>query len=515
MAFPSIAFGYFFLVVFTLAWALRRRRAARNARAAGRQLRVLRQLAPAAGRLAAGAVAARLGPGPGACPGRVRRARPGRCWRWAWLANVGLLAALKLYDFFRESVARVAGWLGLERTCRCWSCWPRWACPSTCSRASATWSTPTGPGRPQPQPPAALLDFLLFMAFFPKLLAGPICRAHELLPQMARPAPATPARAGTGAGAGAVGADQEAGAGRLPVDPHGGRRVPDARAARLAGAGGGAVRLLAPRSTSTSAATPIWPAGLALLLGFELPENFRQPYAAPNIGEFWRRWHMTFSRFLRDYVYFPLGGSRRVAGAHRAEPDGDHAGVRAVARGHLGLRHLGAAARHWRWWRTSCGGTGGDARDPARRDPAPSRRRLGWPPPLVLGGHRRCSARWCGCFSGPRTWPSALAYLGALARPEPGHRRASTPAVVAMTALCFVRQPPGSRPFDGAGGRRCSGCPARRCRSVLGGGRHRAAGAADARDDPLHLFRVLRWELTLNLHSPGVGGAWTGWWPRC
>ena len=53
--------------------------------------------------------------------------------------------------------------------------------------------------------------------------------------------------------------------------------------------------------------------GLALLLGFELPENFRQPYAAPNVGEFWRRWHMTFSRFLRDYVYYPLGGSRRAA----------------------------------------------------------------------------------------------------------------------------------------------------------------------------------------------------------
>ena len=69
--------------------------------------------------------------------------------------------------------------------------------------------------------------------------------------------------------------------------------------------------LHAPRSTSTSAATPIWPAGLALLLGFELPENFRHPYAAPNVGEFWRRWHMTFSRFLRDYVYYPLGGSRR------------------------------------------------------------------------------------------------------------------------------------------------------------------------------------------------------------
>jgi alginate O-acetyltransferase complex protein AlgI len=50
--------------------------------------------------------------------------------------------------------------------------------------------------------------------------------------------------------------------------------------------------------------------GLALLFGVKLPENFAQPYAATSIREFWRRWHMTLSRFLRDYLYIPLGGSR-------------------------------------------------------------------------------------------------------------------------------------------------------------------------------------------------------------
>jgi D-alanyl-lipoteichoic acid acyltransferase DltB (MBOAT superfamily) len=51
--------------------------------------------------------------------------------------------------------------------------------------------------------------------------------------------------------------------------------------------------------------------GLGLLFGFRWPENFRQPYLAASVQEFWRRWHMTLSRFLRDYLYIPLGGSRR------------------------------------------------------------------------------------------------------------------------------------------------------------------------------------------------------------
>ena len=51
--------------------------------------------------------------------------------------------------------------------------------------------------------------------------------------------------------------------------------------------------------------------GLSLLFGVRLPYNFNSPYQAWNITEFWRRWHMTLSRFLRDYLYVPLGGNRR------------------------------------------------------------------------------------------------------------------------------------------------------------------------------------------------------------
>src|SRR5690606_7284965 len=50
--------------------------------------------------------------------------------------------------------------------------------------------------------------------------------------------------------------------------------------------------------------------GVAKLLGFEIPENFDRPYQARDVGEFWRRWHMTLSTWLRDYLFFPLGGSK-------------------------------------------------------------------------------------------------------------------------------------------------------------------------------------------------------------
>ncbi len=50
--------------------------------------------------------------------------------------------------------------------------------------------------------------------------------------------------------------------------------------------------------------------GIALLLGFRFPQNFDSPYTAVSLQDFWRRWHMTLSRWLRDYLYIPLGGNR-------------------------------------------------------------------------------------------------------------------------------------------------------------------------------------------------------------
>ena len=95
--------------------------------------------------------------------------------------------------------------------------------------------------------------------------------------------------------------------------------------------------------------------GLALMLNIVLPENFDSPYQARSIIDFWRRWHMTLSNFLRDYLYVPLGGNRR-GGARRyvnlfitmllGGP---------VARGELDVRHLGADCTAPSWRSIICG----------------------------------------------------------------------------------------------------------------------------------------------------------------
>ncbi len=162
--------------------------------------------------------------------------------------------------------------------------------------------------------PAPALDFAVYVAFFPYLLAGPIARAAEFLPQL-----------------------------HAPRDP---RSVDAARAFRRI-LGGLVKKVLIADFLATHLVDGLFSApdqysswetlvgiyayaaqiycdfsgytdiavGVALLLGLILPENFDAPYAARSVREFWRRWHMTLSGWLRDYLYIPLGGSRRGARA--------------------------------------------------------------------------------------------------------------------------------------------------------------------------------------------------------
>ena len=158
--------------------------------------------------------------------------------------------------------------------------------------------------------PAKPLDFAVYLAFFPHLVAGPIVRAREFLPQLE--SPRDPRRVELGRAAcllvgglfkKVVLADVLAT--RL-VDPVFG--VPSAHGAAdvlLAVYAYGA-QIYCDFSGYTDMAT-----GLALLLGFQFPRNFDSPYTATSLQDFWRRWHMTLSRWLRDYLYIPLGGNRR------------------------------------------------------------------------------------------------------------------------------------------------------------------------------------------------------------
>ena len=158
--------------------------------------------------------------------------------------------------------------------------------------------------------PASLMDAAIYLSFFPHLVAGPIVRASEFLPQLKRPR--DPSRVAVGAGIALIAlglikkvalADTLA---RELVDPV--FAVPQAYGTPdllLAGYG-----WLAQVYCDFSGYTDI-AIGLALLMGFVFPQNFNNPLRCQSFREFWRRWHMTLSRFVRDYVYIPLGGSRR------------------------------------------------------------------------------------------------------------------------------------------------------------------------------------------------------------
>jgi alginate O-acetyltransferase complex protein AlgI len=163
------------------------------------------------------------------------------------------------------------------------------------------------------QPCRSARDYLLFVSFFPQLLAGPIVRAADLLPQLVRPARATAAEVESGLlqfGLGAlkklVIADQVAGHVDLIFASPG---QYDALTL-LQGAFGYAVQIYCDFSGYSDMAI-----GAARIMGYSTPENFRMPYSAINITEFWHRWHITLSSWFRDYLFLPLAyaSSRRLA----------------------------------------------------------------------------------------------------------------------------------------------------------------------------------------------------------
>jgi alginate O-acetyltransferase complex protein AlgI len=151
-------------------------------------------------------------------------------------------------------------------------------------------------------------SYAFFVAFFPKLVAGPIIRAKTLLRQIERP------REITGAGIEralwwiAIGyllklviADNLS----ADVDRIFSSAVPASGGEALLGIYGFAMQIFGDFAGYSSIAI-----GIAGLLGFSLPRNFRQPYLVTNPQEFWRNWHISLSSWLRDYLYISLGGSR-------------------------------------------------------------------------------------------------------------------------------------------------------------------------------------------------------------
>jgi alginate O-acetyltransferase complex protein AlgI len=160
------------------------------------------------------------------------------------------------------------------------------------------------------KPSKSFLDFALFVTFFPQLVAGPIVRPTHLLPQFAIPRVATPKQIYWGLGLMTIGLFQKI-------------VVADGLLAPVADAAFGAEGMLHPLDAwlgtlafsgqifSDFAGYSTTAIGIALTLGFGLPDNFRFPYAAIGFSDFWRRWHISLSSWLRDYLYVPLGGNRK------------------------------------------------------------------------------------------------------------------------------------------------------------------------------------------------------------
>jgi len=156
---------------------------------------------------------------------------------------------------------------------------------------------------------ASLMDVAILQAFFPHLVAGPIVRANELLPQLRTPRDPRQVLAGPGLFLVAGGLVK-----KTVVADELARRVVDPVYSDPSAHSGGEILLafyaFAAQIYCDFSGYTDMAIGIALLLGFQLPQNFNRPYMALSLQEFWRRWHMTLSRWLRDYLYIPLGGNR-------------------------------------------------------------------------------------------------------------------------------------------------------------------------------------------------------------
>jgi len=219
--------------------------------------------------------------------------------------NLGLLAFFKYVNFFLDTLYTAQGMFGLAPS----GAFVDVVLPlgiSFYTFETISYIVDVYQGRVKPV--RNLLDYALYIMFFPHLVAGPIVRPRDFLPQIRRRKTWNWDRMQLGLQLLFLGlfkkailADHLA----AVVDPIFAAPATYGSAAVWLGVLGYAAQIYCDFSGYSDMAI-----GLAHLLGFHLPANFNMPYFASNIAEFWRRWHISLSRWLRDYLYIPLGGSR-------------------------------------------------------------------------------------------------------------------------------------------------------------------------------------------------------------
>ncbi len=237
------------------------------------------------------------------------------------LGNLGVLGFFKYTDWLFESLEAIAGALGLGaspwalRT----SLLPDAVLDSDLMRIAVpvgisfytfqTLSYTIDIYRGQLKPARNLREFALFVAFFPQLVAGPIVRAVTFLPQFELRPRFDRVRMHEGLWRITTGLLKKVAIadvlGAYLVDPVYAQPDQYSAAVHLLALYGFAFQIYFDFSGYSDIAI-----GTAKLLGFDLPENFLTPYRSRSVREFWRRWHISLSSWVRDYIYFPLGGSR-------------------------------------------------------------------------------------------------------------------------------------------------------------------------------------------------------------
>lgn len=159
------------------------------------------------------------------------------------------------------------------------------------------------------RPLSSLLDYAFFVSFFPQLVAGPIVRASDFIPQIRKPLRITSDMFGRGVYFILIGLFKKAVISDY-ISLNFVDRIFDnpslySGVENLLGLYGYAIQLYCDFSGYSDMAI-----GIALLLGFRFPLNFNAPYKAESISDIWRRWHISLSSWIRDYVYISLGGNR-------------------------------------------------------------------------------------------------------------------------------------------------------------------------------------------------------------
>ncbi len=219
--------------------------------------------------------------------------------------NLGILGSFKYFNFFLDSAASLLSAIGLEPNLPVL----RIILPVGISFYTfQTLSYTIDIYRKKIEPTRNFIDFALFVSFFPQLVAGPIERAANLLPQICRPRRITKERVLTGLNLVLLGYFKKiAIADTMAPIVNGVFADPSGMSSGqiLTGVYAFALQIYGDFSGYTDIAR-----GISRMLGFELMENFNAPYLSRNITEFWRRWHISLSSWLKDYLYISLGGNR-------------------------------------------------------------------------------------------------------------------------------------------------------------------------------------------------------------